>query len=124
MANATPESLLDFEWLGRWRPLAVPDRSQFEEELYRELAPGHPLQGLQVTTLGRKYGYDDFLFLVYSDPPQLAFVHLTWQKETTPKWPYVELFGSAEEWVEGYMRPDAEGWPDDAGEDEPGDGPA
>ena len=88
-------------------------KQRFEAELQRELLPGHVLAGKKVSVVGKKRTYDDYLFLVHSDPPKLAHVHLTWQKESNPKWPWTVLYSTAQEWVDNYMRPDSEDWPDD-----------
>ena len=41
---------------------------------------------------------NEFLF-VTNDPEQpIASVHLTWEVEHDPKWPYTTIYGSLEDW--------------------------
>ena len=63
-------------------------KMRLSEELARELAPGHPLEGERVWPVARRVDCDDVLFVVPSDW-RLAIVHLTWSsaRETDPRWP-------------------------------------
>ncbi len=76
------------------------DKPAFETELRREVKPGHPLFGLPVAAMGRRYDQDDVLFEVKDGSGRVAEVHLTWAGEReTPPWPGTALFGSIAEWV-------------------------
>jgi hypothetical protein len=48
------------EWPYPFSPIEHPeDKPAFEAELRRELKPGHPLFGLPVAAIGRRYDQDD-----------------------------------------------------------------
>lgn len=60
----------------------------FELELRRELHPGHPLHGAEVTAAARCEGCDDVLFRVTNRSFSWAVVHLTWTgREERAPWP-------------------------------------
>jgi hypothetical protein len=60
-------------------PIEYPeDGPVFEAELRLELKPGHPLYGLPLSTIGRRYDQDDVLFQVLDGSGRVAEVHLTW----------------------------------------------
>ena len=64
------------------------DRARiFEDELARELPPGHALAGRRARALARREANDDVLVVV--DDATYAVVHLTWarHRETDPRWP-------------------------------------
>ncbi|ULH15527.1 hypothetical protein MF271_16695 [Deinococcus sp. KNUC1210] len=75
----------------------------FEAELSGEVVMGHPLHGVQVRTLARRDGRDDFLFELLDSPGQLAVVHLTWVHTRyghadRPPWPWTRIHPSIDEW--------------------------
>ena len=45
------------------------------------------------------------LFEVEGGEMPLAVVHMTWQKETDPRWPTTKLFQSWEQWARDEMLP-------------------
>lgn len=70
-----------------------------EVELARELPVGHVLQGRSVTAVAARIDRDDVTFEIDDGSGILALVHMTGQRETSPKWPTTKLFESWERWV-------------------------
>jgi hypothetical protein len=70
-----------------WTMLEGRERPALEAELGRELAPGHPLAGRRFRAIARGKR-DDVAFIV--EHTELWRVHLTWQVETSPSWPFAE----------------------------------
>lgn len=70
------------------------------EELHREIPPGHLLYGLTTTVVAVcTVTHKDFIFAT-NDPVQpIALVHLMGTKGTTPKWPYTTVFRTLDEWT-------------------------
>ncbi|MGH7170652.1 MAG: hypothetical protein ACRELG_10275 [Gemmataceae bacterium] len=93
---------MSVEWPYPWSPIEFPDdKPAFESELQRELKPGHPLFGIPVSAIGRRYDQDDILFELRDGRGRVAEVHLTWAGESeTPPWPGASLFESFTAWVE------------------------
>jgi hypothetical protein len=57
--------------------------------LVREVVPGHPLYGANCRVVGfNAADPNEFLFSTDRAAVPLAFVHLTWQAERDPGWPY------------------------------------
>jgi hypothetical protein len=100
------------EWPYPFSPIEHPeDKPAFEAELRRELKPGHPLFGLPVAALARRYDQDDVLFELLDGSDRIAEVHLTWAGEKEkPPWPRTALFDNFAAWAEGvkneYRRPE------------------
>jgi hypothetical protein len=95
----------DFEnmdWLEPWS-FSV---SGLEQELARELSPGHPLYRVKALAIGRRKDNDDVLFFLPDHDPPLAVVHLTWRHEDNPEWPQTELFKSIPDFVDRRMKTD------------------
>ena len=64
------------------------DRQAFVAELQRELKAGHPLFGVSVRAIGRRYDQDDVLFEFHDGTGRVAEVHLTWVGvNEQPPWP-------------------------------------
>ena len=87
-----------FKWPAGWKPLPLPDgwvglAGSAEAELAREVSSGHPLHGAICRAVGFN-GDDPNEFLFATDRPAapLAFVHLTWQAERDPGWPFAEVY--------------------------------
>lgn len=65
-------------WPRPWRSLFVEGEAEFAAaQLQRELIPGHPLYGINVTPLARRDDTNDILFAL-SDG-RVAQVHLSWK---------------------------------------------
>ncbi len=96
--------MIDIDWLPPWLPADV----GFEEELARELRPGHPLYGVKAVSVARRTDNDDVLFALFGHSSRFAVVHLTWSSrpEPSPEWPATVFFASLEEWIEQGMRKD------------------
>jgi hypothetical protein len=71
------------------------DDPRFEEELRREICSSHVLHGVAATIIARRQDRDDFLFELPDG--RFAIVHLTWARESDPRWPATEVFDSIDE---------------------------
>ena len=67
---------LDFNWQEPWQPLEMDQVAAFEQELQREVMPGHRLYGLEVTAVAQRIDSDDVLFRIRGPvrrrPPHVA----------------------------------------------------
>src|SRR5262249_12740200 len=103
-----------FEWPAGWKPLPLPDgwlglAGPAEAELAREVGPGHPLHGTTCWALGVNGGDpNEFLFATGRPATPLAFVHLTWQAERDPGWPYTVCYPSWEAFRAEWQAQDAD----------------
>jgi hypothetical protein len=60
-----------------------------EAELRAEVYPGHPLYRVECQAVAwNSADPNEFLFATAKREMPLAFVHLTWQPEHDPAWPY------------------------------------
>lgn len=66
------------------------------KELRKEMCKGHVLYGKEILAIARREDRDDFLFYVKNSDVALYSVHLTWNKENAPEWPYAAAFESKE----------------------------
>lgn len=103
-------TLFDFaalRWLEPWQPAAA----GLEEELKREVGPGHPLFGQKAVSVGRRTDTDDVLFLLPDHASPLAVVHLAWngRHDPGPGGPPTTFYSSVDQWVEECMRVDHAG---------------
>jgi hypothetical protein len=69
-----------------------------EEELRREVPPGHALHGVLVRAVARRDDEDTVLFVTTREDAPLALVHLTYRAEADPRWPAVDLLPSIDAW--------------------------
>ena len=68
------------------------------DELRREVCPGHLLHGRSWLALAQaKDDPNEFVFLTDCPDCPIAFVHLTWQVEMSPTFPYTVGYTSWEE---------------------------
>ena len=76
-----------------------------EEELQREIVPGHALFGLPTRAIAQRTDCDDVLFEVLVPEHRYAVVHLSWrgQREEDARWPHTEFFLTFEDWIEKCM---------------------
>jgi hypothetical protein len=99
----------DVEWLEPWS--AVVDdgtRADLEDELAKEVAPGHLLFKRPARALARRHDQDDVLYAV-GNPSQLAVVHLSYAtKPDNPPWPSTAVFKDVTAFIEGRMKLDHE----------------
>lgn len=103
-----------FEWPAPWKPLPLPAgwlglvRSA-EAELQSEVCPGHRLYRVECRTVA--FNADDvneFLFATDDPAAPVAFVHLTFQAETDPRWPYTVTYAGWEAFRAAWLTPIAE----------------
>ena len=93
-----------------WRVIAdspdVPNRANLlSTRLESELPEQHVLHGLKVRAVATRIDRDDVLFEIEGGHMPLAVVHMTWRRETDPRWPSTKLFQSWEQWVRDEMIP-------------------
>ena len=99
------------EWLEPWCAIADGGRASaaiFEDELFREIGPGHALHAIRVEAIALHCGCDDVLFRLLDGSERVAVVHLTWTRNPPekPPWPATEIYPDLESWAEQRMRPD------------------
>lgn len=86
------------------------ERSQsFDEQLFRELPPGHILLGIAVRAIARVDGDDDVLYELLDGTNRVAVVHLTFAQNIDSNWPWTELYSSYSSWASDRMQRDAGG---------------
>lgn len=98
--SRTPEleSIRRHEWPLGWRSVISPEgKSLLNAELIRELCPKHILYGKIANILGCFNYSDDTLFLL--EDGRVAAVHLTWNLEDRPEWPWTVIYPSFSSWV-------------------------
>jgi hypothetical protein len=101
--SITSEEIAGVDWSEPWSF----QLSGLEKELEKELIPGHALHGRTTLAVARHEGRDDILFLVDDEAYPLAVVHLTWARETDPRWPYAERYSSIQEFLDHRLIPDS-----------------
>jgi hypothetical protein len=98
----------DIEILAPWRAIEASPEENAEAmsaRLVAEIPPGHVLHGLKATAVATRLDRDDVLFQIEGAKMPLAVVHMTWRKETDPRWPRTRLFESWDQWVREEMLP-------------------
>lgn len=70
-----------------------------------EVPERHVLHGLKVRAIATRIDRDDVLFEVEGGQMPLAVVHMTWRKETDPRWPRTKLFRCWDDWIRNDMLP-------------------
>jgi hypothetical protein len=88
------------------------NRESFERELSREVMTTHPLFNMKVMAVAFRRDRDDVLFQIEGSDAKYAVVHLTYKRESDPKWPSTTLFKDRES-VEQYLAADREEWLED-----------
>lgn len=85
-------------WGGQWYAADHPDDLViFPRELAREVCPQHVLYGRRVVLIARHDGTDDVLFRL--EDGSVAQVHLTWRRETDPRWPGTVIYPDLAAWL-------------------------
>lgn len=77
-----------------WEQLPANVATQLLAELHRELPSSHLLHGQPLRAVARWKGRDDVLFESTSHETRVYWVHLTWNTETDPHWPWTIAFES------------------------------
>ena len=77
----------------------------FSAELASELCPGHVLYGSRARAVAARIDRDDVLFEIEGGDTPLVIVHLTWAKESNPRWPVTRFFAGWEQWASEEMLP-------------------
>lgn len=101
-------------WLGYPRIMAEtfggePPSDSLADELQREVSPAHQLFQVPCSPIARNGGDpNEFLFFTAHPEMPLAFVHLTWTKETGAKFPWVKGYKSWEELQLAWAEPSSE----------------
>ena len=91
-----------------WRVITDTSEKSVEAltaELSSELDPKHVLYGRTPRAVAARIDRDDVLFEIEGTDMALAVVHLTWRKESDPRWPTTRFFASWEQWVRDEMLP-------------------
>lgn len=87
-----------FCWPAYWKPLPAPigwlgQIESIEAELRREVPAGHVLHGAACRAVAYNAAdVNEFLFVTDRPDVPIAFVHLTFQVERSPKWPYTVVY--------------------------------
>ena len=98
----------DFVFSVRWWDLRgssaedAVERRRVEDELIREVAPGHPVHGQHPAAVASCTHCDDCLFMI--DGNRFAVVHLSWPEQgpDRPPWPDTDVCDNWEA-VEAYL---------------------
>lgn len=100
--NASPAPRLPAGWI-------FPDREEakrLQDELDRELPPGHQLTGVAVEVFASADGIDDVLFRHGDEPDRFTIIHLSWlgRTEINELHPTVEFTGTYAEFLADQQR--------------------
>lgn len=101
-----PRGMGHLPWRRPWTPI-VPG---LEEQLHRELSPGHPLYRLQAVAVARRSDRDAVLFYLPKTLQPFAVVTLTWagHPQPAPDRPHTIRYETLERWVREVLIPDTE----------------
>jgi hypothetical protein len=80
---------------GQWRDVEANEADALQAELKRELCPEHALYGFDAAPWRIAWPDKDVAFTL-SDG-RVALVHLTFNRETSPNWPFFKIFASKAE---------------------------
>lgn len=82
----------------RYPWIALKNPKLYEDQMIKELLPGHVLFGIPVKGLARMDGRDEYLFSLLDDTNRVAVVHLSFSVSVAPEWPWSELYSSLGDW--------------------------
>lgn len=85
-----------FDWDGGWAAVTAFEAVWAEDELRRELSPGHILYHQGWTAVGRRQRSDDYVFRLIDG--RFAQVRLTRRVETDPCFPETKIFPTFKDW--------------------------
>ncbi len=75
--------------------------------MHREVPPGHVLHGETCRAVAYNPEHsDEFLFVTDNPNTPIAFVHLTWQIERDPAWPYTIVYPGWEAFRLAWLNPE------------------
>lgn len=89
------------DWPEGWRDVSVMEREGLASEIARELAEGHILKRRAFTVIARRDDQDDVLLAL--DDGEIAEMHLSWARETSPNFPGAMLFVDFAAWREAQV---------------------
>jgi hypothetical protein len=98
----------DYEFLKPWMPVDAAHVPGMIKELQNELPSGHVLKDFDCIPIGYRCDCDDTIWQVKGADFGFATVHLTFQKETNPRWPDTATFVTFEDFRREVMQPDKE----------------
>jgi hypothetical protein len=76
------------------------------EELRREVCAGHPLFGHTCTPVAyNREDENEFVFVTSNPAMPVAFVHLTWEVEARPSFPWTAGYQSLEHFASDWIKP-------------------
>jgi hypothetical protein len=97
-------SIHGFSFREPWQRLNPVQAGCTLREVRIELAPGHPMYGLDLIPIARSRQTDDALFLL--DDGRVVQVHLTWSRRAElPPWPSHSIYATLEDWAQRTMIP-------------------
>lgn len=92
-----------------WMRLDSKSAAHFLAELRRELCPSHSLFERQLRAVGQSRPQDDVLFESLQGDGAVYVVHLTWNRETDPRWPRTTRFESMGQFFRHWPRDELDG---------------
>jgi hypothetical protein len=90
----------EFVFSEMWEDLRLGDQQAartLNDELTRELAPGHPLLGASWVIVARSLARDDVLIQLSADVGALVHLTYTTTPPDTPPWPNTQTVNTADE---------------------------
>ena len=88
----------------------INDPMVYENELKKEMSFFHPLRWKKLRAIGIRIDSDDVLFEIISSKPKYAVVHLTWQKETSRKFPSTKIYKNWTDLYENRLLNEYKNW--------------
>lgn len=92
--KSIPPEIEIIKWQDPWY---AHSSNEIDKTLKSNLPAGHVLFGEEVRSVARRKDNDDVLFYLPGNDVQFAIVHLTYSKETDPKFPHTVLLSTIEE---------------------------
>ena len=88
-----------------WEPVTPELATLLEAELKREITHGHEVAGMDLRAVAKRGRRDEVLFASTDWPERHVFViHLTWSRETDPKWPSTAPYDNVRDFLERWPR--------------------
>ncbi|MBK9071058.1 MAG: hypothetical protein IPL79_08665 [Myxococcales bacterium] len=64
-----------------------------------QLPKNHILSGMKLNKIATRIDSDDVLYLIDSNLPKIALIHLTYAKETEAAWPIAQIYENLDEFL-------------------------